>query len=94
MIVYLAGPIAGVKEYWKQFNNVAADLARHGHAVLNPASLPAGLAPDAYMPICLAMIQACDEVLLLPGWRESEGVKLEINYARYQGKAVSIFEQS
>lgn len=86
--LYIAGPITGVKNYRERF--AAAQEAAEGYewAVLNPATLPAGLTSEAYMPITLAMLNAADAVLLLDGWEDSEGAKVERAFALYQGKQV------
>lgn len=56
--------------------------------VLNPAVLPAGMAPADYMRICFAMIDTADAVMFIPDWEQSEGAKLEHQYCKYIGKPV------
>ena len=87
-VIYLAGPITGVPDYQTRFNATESYLGWKGWTVLNPANLPEGMKPDAYMPICLAMLQAADAMVKLVGSDASEGVAIEERYARYQGKAV------
>ena len=86
MVVYLAGPIKGVKDYKKKFAAQEEKLSASGYKVLNPARLPLGMNNRAYMPICLQMIEQADIVAFMPGWEESEGCRLERDYAAYQGK--------
>ena len=40
------------------------------------------------MDVCLAMINKADLVVFLPGWERSRGASLEMQYCRYQSKAV------
>ena len=84
MIVYLAGPITGVENYKDIFNRAAAALEDLGDKVINPATLPQGMPDNLYMPICLGMIKVADMVILLPGWDNSEGARLEKQFADYQ----------
>lgn len=86
--LYIAGPIAGVKNYKERFAAAQEAAEAYEWAVLNPAALPAGLAKEAYMPICLAMLNAADAVLMLDGWEDSPGAKIERHFALYQGKQV------
>ena len=45
------------------------------------------------MDVCLAMIRAADLVAFLPGWEQSRGASLEMQYCRYQIKPVYKIEQ-
>lgn len=92
-VIYIAGKMTGRPDLGRaQFNAAAARLRAEGHIVLNPAELPEGLNPEAYMPICLAMIDAADALYVLAGWSSSRGAQIETQYAAYQGKGL-IFEK-
>lgn len=86
--IYIAGPMKGHPDYHEKFSMAADVLTDRGWIVINPAVLPEGLNPEAYMPICTAMIQAADAVCMLEGWQKSYGAKLERWFASYQRKAV------
>lgn len=89
MTVYIAGPMTGIPEYNRPaFAKAQAVLENAGYTVLNPAVLPDKLPGTAYMPICLAMVQAADAVVLLHGWIDSLGTEIERRFALYQGKPV------
>ena len=87
MIVYIAGKISGNPEYKKQFAAAAARLRQQGLEVINPAVLPQ-MEYHRYPPINLAMIDAADGLLLLPGWEHSTGAAWEAAYARRMGKTI------
>ena len=87
--VYLSGAISSCYDTYEQtFASRQLDLERDGYIVINPALLPKGLDSDRYMPICLAMIDACDTVYMMRGWEDSMGARLEREYALYHGKSV------
>ena len=89
MIIYIAGPMSGIKDHNRPlFNMVAADLADLGHSVLNPATLPDGLSQGQYMQICLPMVAVADELVMLPGWVRSEGAYIEFLLAKKSGKTI------
>lgn len=88
MRTYIAGPITGVDNYAEPFNDMQQELEQQGHKVMNPAILPEGFEWEQYMPICFAMIDACDVVVFLPGWENSKGAKRELEYAELCGKLI------
>lgn len=82
MKVYIAGPMTGRENLNREaFNKEADRLTRHGHTVLNPASLPDGLEQREYMDICFAMLRCADAIMMLPGWQASSGATAEYHYA-------------
>lgn len=88
-IIYLAGKMAGLDDLGRtQFFEKAAELEKMGYIVINPGALPIGLPGFSYMPICTAMIDAADVIYMMFGWYDSVGAKLELEYAKYQGKDV------
>ncbi|EOK5197648.1 DUF4406 domain-containing protein [Escherichia coli] len=82
MKIYIAGPMTGYENFNRDaFNKEAERLSRHGHSVLNPATLPNGLTQREYMDICFAMLRSADAILMLPGWKASAGATAEYHYA-------------
>lgn len=85
-VVYLAGPVTGVKNYWEPFEKADDKLSSRGFVVLNPARLPQGMTDDKYMRICLSMLDCADAVYFLPGWHGSQGATVEWYYCKYVNK--------
>ena len=95
-VLYLAGPMTGVKGFnRKRFMDAEKSILETYMTVtvLNPALLPVDLPEDAYMPICLAMLEQADAVAMLPGWGTSRGARLEKEYAEKQGKTILIYRE-
>lgn len=89
MKVYIAGKIRGDKNYKAKFEEAEAYLKSLGHSVMNPAVLPSsGFSHKEYMKICLAMLEACDAVYMLPDWRKSKGARTEYKFASKKGKVI------
>lgn len=97
--IYLSGPISGVPEYWLRFLRAETFLRRDlltratTPRIYNPARLPRGWSNRQYMHAAFAAIDESDIVILLPGWEDSTGAKLEKDYAGYTGKATIIFAE-
>lgn len=88
-VVYIAGKMTGLPDKGRaKFAAAERDLRKMGYIPLNPAKLPDHLPRDRYMPICLAMLAQADAIAMLDNWQQSPGARLELRYARYQGKEI------
>ena len=75
---YIAGPMTGYDNFNREgFNDAANYLSMKGYIVLSPAILPDGLTQAEYMQIDLTMLQCCDAIFMLTGWKDSTGAKAE-----------------
>lgn len=83
--IYLAGPMTGLPEFnYPLFNEVAAQLRGQGCEVRNPAESDdgsSGKSWEFYMRLALRQLLECDSMVLLPGWRQSRGARIEHNIA-------------
>lgn len=99
MIIYIAGAISGKENYNRlEFRVVEMILSAEGNTVLNPTSyIPfrnaESISQEAYMKISFAMIDACDEVYFLDGWRDSVGATKEYEYAINRDKLIRFQEK-
>ena len=105
-MIYLASPYShpdpSVREFrFREACRAAAKLMRLGKAVFSPIAhghciCTHGLPTDwrFWEPFDRAQLERCDEVvvLMLDGWRESEGVQAEIRIAAQLGKPVRYLE--
>ncbi len=90
--IYVAGPMTGLPEHnFPAFHATASLLRAAGCEVVNPASNFGGrtdLPRPIYLRVDVALLLGCDAVVMLPGWRNSRGAKLEYLLARELGMPV------
>lgn len=87
-VIYISGPIDGVPEYFKAFEEAEEKIEGYGYIALTPSRLPLGMTEAQYMRINFALIDSADEVLFLEGWERSAGSRLERSYCEYTGKSI------
>ena len=77
--VFLSGPITGVDGYKDKFADAAEVIKSLGAgSVFNPAAeIPDDIERKEAMRICLFNLTAHKCVVMLPGWRDSEGACFE-----------------
>lgn len=94
MKVYLAGPMRGYEDLnFPAFMAAAKYLKDHGHEVFNPAENDIDKGYDIQrgphiMRACILddltyIIQEAEALALLPGWRDSKGVRAEVATADF-----------
>lgn len=92
MRVYISGPITKDKDYYKKFLMAEARLTADGHEVINPAKvgllMPKSFEHKDYMDIDFALMQKCDAIYLLKGWKASIGSVNELSFAKQRGMKI------
>ena len=93
--IYIAGKITGNPQYRIEFSELKMQLLKSypQAAILNPASLPAGMTAADYMRICFAMIDSADLVVFSHNAVQSKGAILERDYCRYTGKMYTTIQK-
>ena len=105
MTAYLAGPMRGYEfDNFPAFSAATAQLRLAGIAVSSPAEHDVELGYNPWDPEtfgCITLeecmqwdlqqVAACDAVILLPGWEESEGVNRELSVALWCGRDVYLY---
>lgn len=90
--IYLAGPMRGYfRLNFPRFNQEAQKLRDRGYWVFNPAEDDLG-DPQAsikdYLIRDLPELLRCDKVVVLSGWRQSEGASCEVMVAAHLGMEI------
>lgn len=102
MTVYLSGPVTGTTDYKQRFEFCEERLRKkftYGNCVpeiINPvkmvSTLPADSDYEFIMQICLMVLDRCDGIVLMPGWRQSIGCNQEYGAAMALHKEVYLWE--
>ena len=88
---YIAGPMTGLPELnFPAFHQAAEWLRGMGHTVVNPAEINPDhhMSWEACMRSDIAQLVTCDAIMLLPGWEDSRGAKLEHHIAERLGMRI------
>lgn len=91
MRVYISGPITGHDDYKEKFAAADERLRAAGYKVFNPAKLGEHLNNLTYeetLKVDLVILNSCDAIYMLPGWRQSRGANREYGYALGAGKTI------
>lgn len=90
--IYLSGPITGIADYHQRFEKAKVELVAAGYNnIANPAELDGVINEgkyDEYMSLCMSLLDMCDVVVMLPGWKESLGANREYGYALAKNKLI------
>lgn len=94
-VAYLAGPMTGIEAFnFPAFVTAARELTDLGLRSIRHTAQ--GTPPDLdeaepwgnYLRVALRKMLGCDAVVVLPGWRESKGARLEVHVALELGMPV------
>lgn len=89
MRYYLSGPMTGLPSYnYPAFIDAATRLRANGLEIVNPAENFNGnpdLPREHYMKHDVRDLLDCDAIILLDGWQNSRGARLEVDIARQIG---------
>lgn len=75
--IYISGGITNNPDYKRQFTRKYKELEKKGYIVLTPLFINAQLRWEEYMHIDYAMIDICDAIYMMDGWKDSQGARLE-----------------
>ena len=87
MRIYISGQISNLEksDYMKRFAKAEKELTENGYSAINPAKVNAQLPEDTtyeeYMKMSFCMIDMCDGIYMLKGWKKSCGANRELGYA-------------
>jgi Domain of unknown function (DUF4406) len=90
--IYIAGPMTGLPDFnYPAFNAEAARLRALGYEVENPAENPEPPCKSwlGYMRMAIPQVARCDAIVLLPGWHDSKGARVENQLAHGLGLRVT-----
>lgn len=92
MKIYISGPITGqdYRETLALFSEAEKHIAEAGHEPVNPLrnGLPTGASYEEHLLADFKMLLGSDAILLLFGWRQSKGCRMENNIAMNMGKVI------
>lgn len=96
MRIYISGPITGrLDTASMRFSYIETQLRQLGYKTINPFALsellPNDFTHDEYMRVDTILLELCDAVYFMPGWKDSKGCQIEHSLAEAWG--MMIFEK-
>lgn len=94
--IYISGPMTGIDDYnYPEFERHASEFRSDGIAVISPHEITPefGLPYSHYMKRDIAALLLCDAIIMLDGWENSRGAKLEREIAIACGLRVSTVQE-
>lgn len=93
-MIYISGPMKGLpndnrEAFWKAEEKIK-EISNQ--LIFNPASLPDGWTREQYLRKDIEGLCQCSIMVLLPGFENSDGCKLEIEIARNIGITMYTYE--
>lgn len=98
MILYIDGPIRGVSDFEKKFADAKQKLESVGHETMSV--LDCSILNNEHfdwsdrMKFCIEMLEKCDGIVLLSGWKTSVRATIEKAWAEKLGKPIYYFQSS
>ena len=88
MAVYISGKITGDDNYKRKFVEAKVKLLKQGYNVISPVDVGEYefLTYEQFLHIDFALIDVCDAIYMLKDWKDSNGARLEFEYAKANGK--------
>ena len=84
--IYLSGPMKGIPKYnFPEFHRICKRLRNCGYFVYNPAEDhegPKGWKFYMQKDIRIMLNLCLDAIVLMPGWKDSEGAEIELYIAK------------
>lgn len=83
--IYISGKITGTTDYIQRFESAEKALSKY-YTVINPAKVNAQLPKETvweeYMKMSMCMLEMCNAIYMLKGWKDSKGAILEHEFAK------------
>ena len=84
--IYVAGPVSNYANNNKlAFVLAEQNLKKEGYIVLSTARISYGLTEKEYMRIAITMLECCEAIYMLKGWKNSLGACAEYALAKKLG---------
>ena len=89
MKIYISGPVTGTDDYKERFQRAEEKLkGKYEYSmIVNPTKIqeifskPENVTHDEYMHVALSVLDKCDCIHMMSGWKKSQGACIEYGYA-------------